>query len=110
MRNDLFQEDCFGARDIFDRLTGHRLGQEPDEIARMTGLQRDADLAVGLEATDSRAVASARIDNDEWPEGWLDRHAVRRQNARQDIVDRPRECPSIEDELDVEVEDMRSGF
>src|SRR4029077_6269196 len=109
-RNDLFEEDCFGARDVLDRLTGHRLGQEPDEIARMTGLQRDADLAVGLEATDSRAVASARIDNDERPEGWLDRHAGRRQNARQDIVDRPGKCPPIHDQLDVEVEHMRSRF
>ena len=38
-RDDLFEEDRFGARDVLDRLAGHRLGQEADEIAGMAGFQ-----------------------------------------------------------------------
>ena len=51
------------------RLARHRLGQEADEIAGMPGLERDADLAVGLEAADARAVPGARVDHDEGPAG-----------------------------------------
>ena len=43
-----------GARDAFDGLARHRLGQEADEVAGMAGLHRDADFAVGLEAADAR--------------------------------------------------------
>ena len=44
---------------------GIGLGQEADEIAGMPGLERDADLAVGLEAADAGAVPGARIDHHE---------------------------------------------
>ena len=64
-RDHLFEEYRLGVRDVFDRLTGHRIGQEADEIAGMTGLERDADFAVGLEPADAGAVAGTRIDDDE---------------------------------------------
>ena len=66
-RDDLLQEHRFGARDVLDGLARHRIGQEADEIAGMAGLEGDADLAVGLEAADARAVPRARIDDDERP-------------------------------------------
>ena len=64
-RDDLLEEDRLGARDVLDGLARHRLRQEADEIAGMAGLHRDADFAVGLEAADARAMAGARIDDDE---------------------------------------------
>src|SRR5262249_581872 len=54
--DDLLEEDRFGAADVFDRLSWHRIRQEADEITRMAGLERDADLAVGLEPSDARAM------------------------------------------------------
>ena len=41
--------------------------QEADEVARMAGGQRDADLALRLEAADAGAVAGARVDHHERP-------------------------------------------
>ena len=38
-RDDLFEEDRFGARDVLDGLARHRIGQEADEIAGMAGLE-----------------------------------------------------------------------
>ena len=71
-RNDLFEEDRLGARDVLDRLARHRVRQEADEIAGMAGLERDADLAVGLEAADAGAVAGARVDDNERPPRQVD--------------------------------------
>ena len=38
-RDDLFEEDRFGAGDVLDGLARHRIGQEADEIAGMAGLE-----------------------------------------------------------------------
>ena len=51
---------------------GHRIGIEDDEVHRMAGAQRDADFGVLLEAADARAVARARIDDDERALGVVD--------------------------------------
>ena len=80
-RDDLFKKDCLGARDIFDGLSGHRLGQKPDEIAGMARFEGDADLAVGLEAADAWAVARAGIDDHERPPRRIDLIASRRNDA-----------------------------
>ena len=48
-------ETRLGAAHVLDGLAGHRVGQEADEIARMAGLQRDADLAIVLHAADAGA-------------------------------------------------------
>ena len=61
------EERGLGRHDVLDRLARHRLGQEADEVAGMPGAHGDADLAVGLEAADPRAVAGARVDDDERP-------------------------------------------
>ena len=61
-----------GLRDVPDRLAGHRFREKSDEIAGVTRFEGDADLAVGLEAADTGAMASARVDDDEWPPRQID--------------------------------------
>ena len=73
--------------DILDGLAGHRLRQEADEIAGMSRLKRDADLAVMLHAADAGPVAGARIENDEGPLAWID-DAFRRNDPHQGIIHR----------------------
>ena len=107
---NLFQEHCFGARDILDRLARHRLRQEADEIAWVPGFKSDADLAVGLEAANTGAVAGARIDNDKWPARRIDLDAGRRDNPHKAVVDRLVELAAVDDEFDLIIEHVRSGF
>src|SRR6476661_5156497 len=64
---NFLKEYAFGARNILDGLSRHRLWQKADEVAGVTRFQFDADLAVGLEAADARAVARARVDDDKRP-------------------------------------------
>ena len=64
-----------GAQHVLDRLAGHRVGQEADEVAGVAGPQRHADLAVGLEAADAGPVAGARVDDHEGPLPRVDRDA-----------------------------------
>ncbi len=81
-RDDLLEEDRLGARDVLDGLARHRIGQEADEIAGMAGLERDADLAVGLEAADAGTMPGARVDDDERPPRRIDLDARRRNDPR----------------------------
>jgi hypothetical protein len=59
----LAQEFRFRVGDIGERLAGFGHRTEGDEIDRVPVLERDADLAVRLEAADSRSVAGARVDD-----------------------------------------------
>ncbi|MCY1523149.1 hypothetical protein D9M68_580370 [compost metagenome] len=81
------QEMRLGARDRFDGLPRARLLVEGDEVARVPGAQRDADLAVGLEAADARAVAGARVDHHEGALGRVGGGIGGRQDAQQRVVD-----------------------
>ena len=62
----------FGVGDVGERLPGHRIGIEDDEVDGMSGAQRDADFGVFLEAADARAVARARVDDHERALGVVD--------------------------------------
>ena len=106
-RDDLLEEDRLGARDVLERLARHGLGQEANEVAGMAGLEGDADLAVGLEAADAGAVPGARIDDDEGAPRRIDRHAFRRHDAHEGVIDRPRERAAVDDELGLVVEHVR---
>ena len=75
---------------------GTGFGQEAHEVAGMAGLQRHADLAVMLHAADARAVAGAGIDDDERPLGGIDAGSLRRYDADQRVVHRPRQRASID--------------
>ncbi len=104
------EEGRLGACDIEDGLAGDRLGQEADEIGRVPGLHRDADLAVGLEAADARPMAGARVDDDERTLQRVDRHALGRDDAGEQVVDRPGELAPVHDQLGLVIEDVRRGF
>ena len=96
-RDDLLEEHRLGARDVLDGLAGHGLGQEADEVAGMAGLEGDADLAVGLEAADARAVPGARIDDDERPAPRIDRRRPSGGTIRaKHVVDRPLERAAVD--------------
>ena len=100
MKSDHFlQEHRFGARNVLEGLARHRIGQETNEIAGMAGLEGDADLAVGLEAGDARAVPRAWIDDDERTPPLVDVDALRRDDARKRVVDRPLERTAIDHDL-----------
>ena len=108
--DDLFKKHRFGARDIFDRLTRHRVRKEADEIAGMARLQRDADFAVGLEAANPGTVPGARIDDDKRPSRRIDLDAGGRHDPHQAIIDRPIKPAAVDDELGLVIEHVRNGF
>jgi hypothetical protein len=83
----LLYEQGLCVRDTLDGLARHRLGQEADEVAGMTGLHRDAYLAVCLETADSRTMTRARIDHDEGPSFKVNLDALRRYDAHERVVD-----------------------
>ena len=93
-----------GAADVLDRLAGHWVWEEADEVAGMAGLQRDADLAVVLHAADARAMAGARINDDERPLGGIDARSGRGHDTHQRVVHRTLEGASVEQDLRSEAE------
>ncbi len=93
---DLGDEFGLRAHHVGERLPGLRLRAEDHEIDGMAVAQRDADLAVGLEAADARAVAGARVDDHvgALPVHHLD--AVRRKDLQQHLVGRPRQRLAVD--------------
>src|SRR5262249_41310965 len=94
---DLLEKNRLRPCDVLDRLTGNRIGQETDEIAGVTGLECDADFAVGLEAADAGTVPRARVDDDEGPARRIEFDAGRRDDAHESIVHRALERPAVDD-------------
>mgnify|MGYP003694095907 CR=1 FL=1 len=76
----------------------------------MAGFHRHADLAVGLEAADSRPVTGTRIDHHERTALVINLHATWRSNAHQRVVDRSLKRSAVDDQFNRIVEDMRRGF
>jgi len=109
-RDHALEEEGFGARDVLDGLARHGVGKEADEIAGMSGLERDADLAVRLEAADAGPVPRARIDDHEGTAVRIDLDALRRHDAHEAVVDRPLEGAAVHDTLHLELEHMRRRF
>ena len=66
-RAHLLHELLLRLADVEQRLAGLGIAEEDDEVHRMAGAQRDADLRVVLEAADAGPVAGARIDDDVGP-------------------------------------------
>ena len=64
-RDHALKKGRLGAGDVLDRLPRHGVGQEPDEVAGVAGLQGHADFALRLEPANARAVAGSGIDDDE---------------------------------------------
>ena len=106
----LFEELRFRTRDILDRLAGHRIGREADEVAGMSRLERDADFAIGLETANAWTVAGPRIDNDKRSLRRVHLHALGRDDLDQTIVHRPVEFTTVDDDFDLVIENMRNGL
>ena len=111
MRGDnFFDEYRFGAGDVFDGLPRNRIGKEADEIARMSGLHRNADFTVGFEAANTRTVPGARVYDDERPQFRIDLNACRRSDAHKKIIHRPFKRAAIDDQFRFIVEHVWSSF
>ena len=109
-RDDFLDENRLSPRDVLDRLARHRVGQEADEVTGVASFHRHADLAVRLEATDSRPMARARIDHHERTALNINLHATRRSDAHERIIYRSLQRSAVDDQFDRIVEDMRCGF
>ena len=94
------------AADVRDRLARLRLWQKADEIARMARAQRDADLAVMLHPANARAVAGARVEDNEWPLMRVDRDVGRRNDFHQGVIDGRRQRTAVDKKLELEVQHM----
>src|SRR5689334_24383426 len=108
--NHLLQKQGFRAPDILDRLAGHGIGEETDEIARMTSLQGNTDFAVRLEPADPRTVPGARVDHHEGTPRGLGHDSFWSNNSDENIIDRPRERAAVHDEFDLEFEHVRGAL
>ena len=109
-RDHALEECCLCVDDVFNRLAGHRIRQEADEIAGMPRLEGDTDLTLRLEASDARAVSSTRINNNEWPLVLVYFGAIRRRNAHEEVVYRSRQLSPVHDELATELQDVRCNL
>ena len=107
-RRHVLDEDRLSATDILDRLPRHRLRQEADEVAGVTGRERHADLAVLLHAADAGAVAGARIDDDDRRLRRIDLRAGGRNDADQRVVHRPLQRAAVAHQLGLEVQHVRN--
>src|SRR5262245_58596576 len=104
----LLEKDRFGAYNVFQSLSRHRIGKKADEIAGMAGLEGDADLAVGLEAADPWPMAGARVDNDEGTSHRIDRDGLGRNDPCKHVIDRPVERATVNHQFGFIVENIRS--
>ena len=105
--DDLLDEQGLGARDPLDRLPRHRFRQEADEIAGVSRLHRNPDLAVRLEPANSRTVPGARIDHDERPPLGIDFDPPGRNDADQRVIDRLVQLAAVDDQFGGILQDMR---
>ena len=103
-------ELALGVADIEQRLSRFGIREEDDEVHRMAAAQRDPDLGIVLEAADTRAVAAARVDDHVRAAPRVHRHALRRNDTQQRVVDRTLERAPVHDHLVVEVQDRRQSL
>ena len=92
---------------VEQRLAGFRLAEEDDEVDRVAFAQRHADLRIVLEAADPGTMTGARIDDDVRAPLRIHRHALRRQDPHQRVVDRTLELAPVQHDLVVEVQQRR---
>ena len=107
-RNDLFKEHRFGAGDILDRLAGHRIGREADEVAGVPRLHRNPDFTVGLETANAGPMSGSRIHHHEGAALHVDLDTLRRNDAHQQVVDRPLQGAPVDHQLGRIIKDMRN--
>ena len=106
-RGDFGDEDRLSAADVLNCLPGHRIGEEPNEIAGVTRLQRLADFAFRLHPANTRPVSGARIDDHDWRLGGINLDPYRRNDLHEQIVHRTLQRPAVADKFSGKIEDMR---
>jgi hypothetical protein len=104
---DLADECGLGAHHVGESLARLGMRAEHDEIDRMAVVQRDADLTVGLEAADARAMAGPGVDDHIGTLPVLHLDAAGRQDLEQHLVGRARQRLAVEDDLVVVDEHRR---
>ena len=108
---DAAEEGALGRGDVEDGLARLRIAEEDDEVDGVAAPERHADLAVALEAADARAVAGARVDDDEGAELGIGRRgALRHLDAHQGVVHRPRQVPAVHHHVPLEEQDRRAAL
>ena len=93
--------------DVQELLARRRHRSEADEVDRMAGIQRIADLALRLEATDAWPLAGPRVHHHDRPLARVDRDPWRRHDARERVVDRPWQRPAAHQNLMIEAQHGR---
>ena len=99
-----------GSCDVFNRLARHGFGQEADEVARVAGLERDADFTVGLEPANSRTMSGAWIEHDKRPLDRIDLDTRTGMHPYERVVHRARQLPSVHDEIARELQHVRRSL
>ena len=92
---------------VLNGLAGHRIRQKPHEIARMARFERRANFAVGFESANAGPVPRTRIDHDKWPAHRIDLGTSRWRDFRKNVIDRPRKCATVKNNLNLVVEHVR---
>ncbi len=96
---DLGDELRLGPHDVGESLGRLGARAEDDEIDGVAVAQRDADLAVGLEAADAGAVPGARIDDHVGALPALHLDPLGREDFEQHLVGRAAQGLAVEDHL-----------
>ena len=95
----LLQEHGKCVRNIFDRLTFHRVDREADGVDRMFRFEGLTDLAYRLESPNARPLAGTRVDHDHRGFGVVNHRARGRHDPHQGIVHRSRQAVPSQDNL-----------
>ena len=103
-------ELALGVAHVEQRLSRLGIREEDDEVHGMAFVQRHADLRIVLEAADAGTVAAARVDDHVRAALGIDRHALRRNDAQQRVVDRTLERAPVHHDLVVEAQHRRQSL
>ncbi|MNN60701.1 hypothetical protein D3C81_1758980 [compost metagenome] len=104
---DRLDEMSFGFIDVFQGLTRLRRMTERDEVSRVAGSQAFANFRILLEAADTRAVATAGVNDDGRPTVVVDLLRGPGKDAQQRVVDRVGQLRAVDQQLVVEFEQER---
>ena len=107
---DVAQEGDLGFNHVLDPLPRDGIGHEGDEVAGMAGAQCDTDLAVGLEATDTRAMPGARVDHHEGACQFIGLYTLGRVHAQKLIVDGARQGLAFHHDVGIEAKYGGAGL
>ena len=105
--DDALEEAHLSLDDVEELLAGYGRRPEADEIDRMARIEGVADLALRLEAADARPLAGPRVHHHDRPFPRIDYDPWRRDDARQRVVHRPGQRPTVHQHLMAEAQHRR---